>query len=50
MPQTLASDVVVNTLEGLKQQIILGPVASLESIKHVGTNGGWRYRPPCNDR
>jgi K+-transporting ATPase ATPase A chain len=40
MPQTLASDVVVNTLEGLKQQIILGPVASLESIKHVGTNGG----------
>ncbi|MFA1602096.1 potassium-transporting ATPase subunit KdpA [Alcaligenes faecalis] len=40
MPQTLNSDVVVNTLEGLKQQIILGPVASLESIKHVGTNGG----------
>lgn len=40
MPQTLTSDVVVNTLEGLKQQIILGPVASLESIKHVGTNGG----------
>lgn len=40
MPQTLSSDVVVNTLEGLKQQIILGPVASLESIKHVGTNGG----------
>ena len=40
MPQTLTADVVVNTLEGLKQQIILGPVASLESIKHVGTNGG----------
>lgn len=40
MPQTLTADVVVNTLEGLKQQIILGPVASFESIKHVGTNGG----------
>ncbi len=40
MPQTLTADVVVNTLEGLKQHIILGPVASFESIKHIGTNGG----------
>lgn len=40
MPQTLTADVVVNTLEGVKQHIILGPVASFESIKHVGTNGG----------
>ncbi len=40
MPQTLATDVVVNTLEGVQQHIILGPVASFESIKHVGTNGG----------
>ena len=40
VPQTLASDVVVTTLEGVKQHIILGAVASLESIKHIGTNGG----------
>ncbi|MDL2400937.1 potassium-transporting ATPase subunit KdpA [Rhizobium mayense] len=40
MPQTLNADVVAATLEGAKQQIILGPVASLESIKHIGTNGG----------
>ncbi|AHG65904.1 potassium-transporting ATPase subunit KdpA [Advenella mimigardefordensis] len=40
MPQTLSADAVVTTLEGAKQQIIMGPVASLESIKHIGTNGG----------
>ena len=40
MPQTLHSDTVVTTLEGAKQQLIMGPVASLESIKHLGTNGG----------
>ncbi len=40
MPQTLASDVVVTTLEGVKQHIILGAVASFETIKHIGTNGG----------
>lgn len=40
MPQTLSSDAIVTTLEGAKQQIIMGPVASLESIKHIGTNGG----------
>ena len=40
MPQTLASDVVATTLEGAQQQIILGPVASFETIKHIGTNGG----------
>lgn len=41
MPQTLSSDVVVSTLEGgARQQIILGPVASFETIKHIGTNGG----------
>ncbi|CAM4244275.1 potassium-transporting ATPase subunit KdpA [Kerstersia similis] len=40
MPQTLSADVVVTTLEGIKQQIILGPVASFETIKHLGTNGG----------
>ncbi len=40
MPQTLSSDAVATTLEGVKQQILMGPVASLESIKHLGTNGG----------
>lgn len=40
MPQTLNADAIVTTLEGAKQQLILGPVASLETIKHIGTNGG----------
>jgi K+-transporting ATPase ATPase A chain len=40
IPQTLGSDVTATTLEGVKQQILMGPVASLESIKHIGTNGG----------
>jgi K+-transporting ATPase ATPase A chain len=40
MPQTLSADMIVTTLEGVKQQLILGPVASFETIKHIGTNGG----------
>lgn len=40
VPQTLDSHAVATTLEGVRQQIILGPVASFESIKHIGTNGG----------
>ncbi|AIS52984.1 potassium-transporting ATPase A chain [Thermoanaerobacter kivui] len=40
VPQTFAGKVVVDTLEGGKQTIITGPVAVLESIKHLGTNGG----------
>ncbi|EUJ31305.1 potassium-transporting ATPase subunit KdpA [Listeria cornellensis] len=40
VPQTLASSHAVTTLEGVKQTIALGPVASLEAIKHLGTNGG----------
>lgn len=40
MPQTLTADAVVTTLEGARQQLVLGPVASLETIKHIGTNGG----------
>lgn len=40
VPQTLASSTTVTTLEGKVQTIALGPVASLESIKHIGTNGG----------
>ena len=40
MPQTLDSSALVSTLEGAKQQLIVGAVASFESIKHIGTNGG----------
>lgn len=43
MPQTLNADAIVTTLEGAKQQLILGPVASFETIKHIGTNGGGFY-------
>ena len=39
-PQTLVPDVVAHTLESATQTISLGPVASLETIKHLGTNGG----------
>ena len=40
IPQTLNTQTIATTLEGAKQQLMLGPVASLESIKHLGTNGG----------
>ncbi|THF83998.1 potassium-transporting ATPase subunit KdpA [Deinococcus sp. KSM4-11] len=40
VPQTLDPTASVTTLQGGTQQIALGPVASLESIKHLGTNGG----------
>src|SRR4029078_6782745 len=40
VPQTLNSSVTINTIEGNKQTISMGPVASLESIKHLGENGG----------
>ncbi len=40
VPQTLAGVVEVSTLEGVKQSILLGPVASQEAIKLLGTNGG----------
>lgn len=40
VPQTLKPTLEVTTLEGQTQQITVGPVASLESIKHIGTNGG----------
>jgi K+-transporting ATPase ATPase A chain len=39
-PQTLAAGVVAHTVQGVDQTIALGPVASLETIKHMGTNGG----------
>ena len=40
VPQTLAAHVDATTLEGAKQGIALGPVASQEIIKQFGTNGG----------
>ncbi len=40
VPQTLAGSVDVTTLEGVKQTLALGPVASQEAIKMLGTNGG----------
>jgi potassium-transporting ATPase potassium-binding subunit len=40
MPQTLAGAVDATTLEGAKQTIAIGPMASQEIIKELGTNGG----------
>jgi K+-transporting ATPase ATPase A chain len=40
VPQTLQGSVEATTLEGGKQIIALGPVASQEAIKQLGTNGG----------
>ncbi|MGL4874928.1 MAG: potassium-transporting ATPase subunit KdpA [Clostridium sp.] len=40
VPQTFESSKTIETIEGSTQTIAYGPVASLESIKHLGTNGG----------
>ena len=40
IPQTLGAYVDATTLEGGKQSIALGPVASQVAIKMLGTNGG----------
>ena len=40
VPQTLQGSVDVTTLEGVKQTISIGPMASQEAIKELGTNGG----------
>lgn len=40
LPQTLDGSVTATTLEGANQVISLGPVASQEAIKQLGTNGG----------
>lgn len=39
-PQTLDSTITMGTLSGGTQTISTGPVASLESIKELGSNGG----------
>jgi len=40
VPQTLTGAVDATTLEGAKQTIAIGPMASQEIIKELGTNGG----------
>ena len=40
MPQTLGAYVDATTLEGAKQTVAVGPVASQVAIKMLGTNGG----------
>ena len=40
VPQNFSGNVVVQTLEGTYQVLAMGPVAALEIIKHLGTNGG----------
>ncbi len=40
VPQTLEPAIQATTLQGEQQQIAVGPVASLVTIKHLGTNGG----------
>ena len=40
VPQNFDGNVVVKTLEGTLQAIAMGPIAALEIIKHLGTNGG----------
>src|SRR5262249_23682433 len=39
IPQTLLGSVEATTLEGAKQVISMGPIASQEAIKELGTNG-----------
>ncbi len=38
--QNLSANTTVQTIEGKYQDIAMGPIAALESIKHIGTNGG----------
>ena len=40
VPQNFDSNIIVKTLEGTYQVIAMGPIAALEIIKHLGTNGG----------
>ena len=40
LPQTLDGSVTVTTLEGAQQSLAVGPIASQEAIKQLGTNGG----------
>ncbi|HLO99827.1 MAG TPA: potassium-transporting ATPase subunit KdpA, partial [Fimbriimonas sp.] len=40
VPQTFAGTTTVTTIEGAQQALAMGPVASQEVIKQLGTNGG----------
>lgn len=40
VPQNLSANMTIETIEGKFQDIAMGPIASMESIKHLGTNGG----------
>ena len=40
VPQTLNASTTVTTVQGTTQTILVGPVASLDSIMQLGTNGG----------
>jgi potassium-transporting ATPase potassium-binding subunit len=40
IPQTLNPSALATTLDGTSQTIALGPIASQEAIKQLGTNGG----------
>jgi len=40
VPQTLVATIDVTSLEGVKQLIAIGPVATQIAIKQLGTNGG----------
>lgn len=40
VPQNFEGNIVLQTLEGTYQVIAMGPIAALEIIKHLGTNGG----------
>ncbi|MBX8634201.1 MAG: potassium-transporting ATPase subunit A [Thermoplasmata archaeon] len=43
MPQTFQAAIIAHTVDMGNQYIFRGPVASLESIKFLGTNGGGFY-------
>lgn len=43
IPQSLNGYILVKTVEGTTQTILIGPVASLVSIMQIGTNGGGFY-------
>ena len=40
VPQNFEANILVNTVEGTSQIIAMGPIAAVEIIKHLGTNGG----------
>jgi K+-transporting ATPase ATPase A chain len=43
VPQTLNASTTVTTVQGATQTILVGPVASLDAIMQLGTNGGGFY-------